>query len=100
LARNWLFSQDDKKASEIRMSLLGRMTRDQIAEGQRRASAFRARTESSTTWRAPSYNLNPPQHQLQSFFIKEDEFLISNEHVVSDAAQVRLVNASVVSREA
>ena len=71
-------------------SLESIMTRDQIAEGQRLAREFRPRRAAS------SGNLNSSENATASgtgFFITDDGYLITNEHVVKDAAHVRLVTS-------
>ncbi len=85
-----------------------RMTREQIAEGQRLASEFKPR-------QAPGSGVGvarPENATLRTmvsgtgFFISEDGYLVTNEHVVKDARRARLVTqhgliaASVVKVDA
>jgi S1-C subfamily serine protease len=65
-----------------------RMSREQIAEGQKLAREFKPRKTSS--------RIDPenPSNTATGFFITEDGYLITNEHVVKEAAQVRLVTSA------
>ncbi len=73
-----------------------RLTREQIAEGQKLARNFKPRevpspgSDSSSTGIAQSR----PESSGTGFFLTEDGYLITNEHVVGDGAQVRLVTAA------
>jgi TPR repeat protein len=70
-----------------------RMTQEQIAEGQKLARNFKprevptARVDSS----AASIAQTRPEVSGTGFFITEDGYLITNEHVAGSGAQVRLV---------
>jgi S1-C subfamily serine protease len=67
------------------------LTREQIAQGQRLAAEFKPRKESG------SDNSTSPENSTASgtgFFITDDGYLISNYHVVKDAAKVRLVTGA------
>jgi S1-C subfamily serine protease len=44
--------------------------------------------------RRPHETISSPRASSTGFFISADEFLITNEHVVKDAAQVRLVTSA------
>ena len=79
------------------------MSPEQIAEGQRLASEFKPRRESKFN------NSTSPANPIVTgtgFFITDDGYLISNNHVVKDATKVRLVTsaglifAKVVSMDA
>jgi len=80
------------------------LTREQIAEGQKLARNFRPRKVSESN--APSSSNetadSTPTATGTGFFITDDGYLISNYHVVEDAAKVRLltgagvINAKVV----
>ena len=69
------------------------MSREQIAEGQRLARNFKSRelpsegSDSSSTAIARTR----PESSGTGFFITEDGFLVTNQHVVKDAVQTRLV---------
>jgi len=98
-AYKWLLlaaGQGDALAKENVTRLENKMTREQIAEGQKLARSFRARempssgSDSSPTGIAQT----PPESSGSGFFITEDGFLITNEHVVIQATQVRLVTSA------
>ena len=75
-----------------------RMLREQIAEGQRLARNFKpsrppnAQGEGSNT----GITAGRPSSTGTAFFITDDGFLITNEHVVKEATQVRLVTSAGV----
>jgi S1-C subfamily serine protease len=91
-----LAQDQTKEARRERDNLVQWMTPDQIAEGQRRAATFKPRKERD---RGPS---NSPSEKGDSqllasgtgFIISADGFLVTNEHVVRDGAQVRLVTSA------
>ena len=77
-------------------SVEGAMSREQIAEGQKRARGFKPRKESASEGEhksvlEPFERSNAPRASGTGFFIAEDGFLITNEHVVKDATQIRLL---------
>jgi len=84
------------------------MAREQISEGQKLARNFKPREVPSAggAVSAKSIAQTRPESSGTGFFITEDGFLVSNEHVVRDATQVRLVtsggliNAKVVKVDA
>jgi serine protease Do len=67
------------------------MTREQIAEGQAQARNFTPLKSSN-----PDNFFSPenPKATGTGFFITDDGYLISNNHVVKDAAKVRLVTSA------
>src|SRR6266478_876511 len=74
----------------------GSLTREQIAEGQRLAAEFKPS-------RAPELGASfPPEGIVDSspvaggtgFFITADGFLVTNEHVVNEATQIRLTTSA------
>ncbi len=79
----------------LRDRLAATMTSEQLAEGQRRAAAFQRRNEvGQNDTNSPADVRIDEREAIRSsgtgFFISEDGFLITNEHVVKDATQVRL----------
>ena len=66
------------------------MTPDQIAEGQKLAREFKSHKEGSGS----SISSDQPAASGTGFFITEDGYLISNYHVVKDAAKVRLLTGA------
>jgi TPR repeat protein/DNA-directed RNA polymerase subunit RPC12/RpoP len=73
-------AQGDEKAKQNLLNLEQKMTSEQIAEGQRLAYSFK-----------PNEN---PFASGSGFFITDDGYLISNYHVVKEAAKVRLVTSA------
>ena len=71
------------------------MTREQIAEAQRRASEFRPRKapEAGASVSGRDVVDSNPAASGTGFFITEDGFLVTNEHVVRDASQICLVTS-------
>jgi len=83
--------------SKFRLTLVGRlMTPEQIAEGQRLASEFRPRKalEPGTAISRERILDSSPLSSGTGFFITRDGFLVTDEHVVKGAAQVRLVTGT------
>jgi hypothetical protein len=89
-------AQGNKKAVVARDLLLDRMTPQQIAQGQQLAREFVPRNlrESGKPF-SGTEAIDPSLYASGTgFFISEDGFLITNQHVVGDAAQVRLVTST------
>jgi S1-C subfamily serine protease len=93
-------AQGNENAKKNTTVLEGLMTRDQIAEGQKLARNFKPREvptaggDSSggiiTRWR--------PESSGTGFFITEDGYFITNEHVAGNGSQVRVVTeAGIIS---
>jgi len=66
------------------------MTSEEIAEAQQRARQFKPRKESFNNSTSP----DNPSATGTGFFITEDGYLITNNHVVKDATKVRLVTSA------
>ena len=72
------------------------MTPDQIAEAQRLCREFKPRqvSESDSAISDETASGSRPSASGTGFFITEDGYLISNYHVVKDAAKVRLLTSA------
>jgi S1-C subfamily serine protease len=75
------------------------MGRDEVAEGQHRAATFVEKQESSDA--QASFNSTPKLPSIDNakasgtgFYITEDGYLITNNHVVKDATQFRLITSA------
>ena len=81
---------DAKKAMAL---LEDRMTRGQIAEGQKLARNFRPRYLPASVGDSSAAGIvqTRPESSGTGFFITEDGYLITNQHVAGSGAQVRLV---------
>ena len=69
------------------------MTSEQIAEAQRLSREFKPRKSNSSVSDKDVADSSPAASGT-GFFITEDGYLITNEHVVRDATQVRLVTSA------
>ena len=87
-----IFFDIDPKQSMSAIEQL--MTNDQIAEAQQLAREFTPRKESASRPAKPGKSIATPTASGTGFFISADGFLVTNEHVVRDAAQVRLVTSA------
>ena len=84
-------AQGNEDAIKYITTLERAMSREQIKEGQKLARNFKPRKKSD------SDNSTSQENSAASgtgFFITNDGYLITNEHVVKDAAQVRLVTSA------
>ncbi|MGD0208561.1 MAG: tetratricopeptide repeat-containing serine protease family protein [Verrucomicrobiota bacterium] len=82
-------------AISLREVLRGEMTPEQVAEGQRLTREFKPRRANQYSVVSPeSVTDVGPSASDTGFFITDDGYLISNYHVVKDAAQVRLVTSA------
>jgi S1-C subfamily serine protease len=74
--------------------LVSSMTPDQVAEAQRLSAAFVPQKEIPNS---TSNNTTSPENPTASgtgFFITDDGYLITNNHVVKDATKIRLVTSA------
>jgi TPR repeat protein len=90
----WLLlaaANGSEKVQKLIAELENKMSPEQIAEGQKLARQFKPskapRSDSSTS-------LENPTASGTGFFITDDGYLISNNHVVKDATKVRLVTGA------
>jgi TPR repeat protein len=87
-------------AAEQRAVLERQLSRAEIVEGQRRAAAFVAKKGATaqgdefSVWGKPSSAGDAPKGSATGFFITEDGYLVTSEHVVKDASQIRLVTSA------
>jgi TPR repeat protein len=88
---NLAAAQGNRDAKKILDILARRMTPSQIAKAQELASEFKPREESNSSNSVSSEN---PTATGTGFFITDDGCLISNYHVVKDAAKVRLLTGT------
>ena len=98
-AYRWLLlaaAQGEQDAKDLIPGLENRMTREQIAEGQKLAGNFKPQeaSESSVATLNRDHVDAQPTSSGTGFFISDDGYLISNNHVVEGANQVRLVTSA------
>ena len=96
-----LAARTEERASEARRHLEREMSPQQVAEAQKRTKELRAWIEAK-----PSVNPNSragvhediasvrPKSSGTGFFISEDGYFITNQHVAGEGATVRLVTAA------
>ncbi len=87
-------AQGNEDASKVSDNLENSMmTRGQISEGQRLAREFKPRETpvAGAGISGPEISALRPEVSGTGFFISEDGYLVTNQHVVKDAGQVRLV---------
>jgi S1-C subfamily serine protease len=89
-------AQGSDLAKRAATALEGVMTPEQIAEGQRLAREFvpRKETPGPNTNSSSLLVIDSPVATTTGFFITDDGYLISNYHVVKDAAKVRLLTSA------
>ena len=88
---NLAAAQGDTIASENRDYIVRFMIPEQVAEAQQLTRNFVPHKESSSD---NPILFNNPRFSGTGFFITDDGYLISNNHVVKDATQVRLVTST------
>ena len=91
---NLASAQGDKSARHGLGFLEQRMTPDQIAEAQQLTHEFKPNASSSGRSSGLSEGVIGPRATGTGFFITDDGYLISNNHVVKDATQVRLLTSA------
>jgi S1-C subfamily serine protease len=94
----WLLAagQGLENANKNIATIENQMTREQIAEGQNLARNFKPRKVPSAGSDSSSTGIVQPRPKASGsgFFITEDGYLITNEHVAGDRAKVRLITAA------
>jgi hypothetical protein len=85
---NLAASQGNAKGSTNRNNLALKMTPDQIAEGQRRSSAFTPRKGSPSPGEEPAISSVTPRFSGSGFFISQDGYLVTNFHLVEAASRI------------
>jgi S1-C subfamily serine protease len=102
-AYSWLLlaaAQGDEKMKKGMSILEGQMSLEQITEGQKLARHFKPRVVPSAgvdRW-GTDIAQTRPEVSGTGFFITEDGYLVTNEHVAGVGAQVRLVTeAGIIS---
>jgi S1-C subfamily serine protease len=87
--------QGDKNAKKTATILENSISREQIAEGQKLARNFKPREVPSEGSDSSSAGVaeTRPESSGTGFFITDEGYLITNEHVVKDAVQIRLVTS-------
>jgi TPR repeat protein len=85
--------QGDESAKKAMTMLEYRMTREQIAEGQKLARSFKPREAAAFGSGSSVEGImqTRPESSGTGFLITEDGYLITNEHVAGSGAQVRVV---------
>lgn len=81
-------------ARQRRDWLSARMTREQVAEGQQLAAAFRTRVWRKTDEPPQAADAVVARASGSGFFITSDGYFVTNHHVVANAARVRVQTAT------
>lgn len=87
-------AQGDEDSARNRDIVAERMSRDEIAEGQRQTAAFVPHKETSSSSSDNAVSSDSPRFSGTGFFITDDGYLISNYHVVKDGTKFRLVTGA------
>ena len=89
-------AQGNEIAKQAVPALESIMTREQIADGQKLARNFKLREVPSARGGSSSAGIaqTRPESSGSGFFITDDGFLITNEHVAWNGAQIRLVTSA------
>ncbi len=94
----WLLvaGQGDETAKKVMALFEKGLSREQIAEGQKLARNFKPREVPSTGSDSSGAGIarTRPESSGTGFFITEDGYLITNQHVAGSGAQVRLVTTA------
>ena len=97
----WLLLAGGQNCESAKRSIViveSRLTQNQRAEGQKLAREFKPQSRSISTRQTSGQNLKGLQAQPEStatgFFITDDGYFITNEHVAGEGATVRLLTAA------
>ena len=88
--------QGDESAKQFVTAVEDMMTREQVAQGQKLARNFKPREVPASGGDSSAAGImqTRPESSGTGFFITEDGYLITSEHVAGNGAQVRLVTAA------
>jgi FOG: TPR repeat, SEL1 subfamily len=91
----WLLAaaKGAERARKLLPLLENVMSREQVAEGQKLARDFKPREVPPAGGNISSTAVlrSRPESSGSGFFITDDGFLVTNEHVIKDAVQIRLI---------
>ncbi len=81
----------DNYTKDALAALETELTSEQISKARRMAREFKPQKETGSSFYVSPESMNGPKTSGSGVFITEDGFLVTNEHVVRGAAQIRLI---------